>query len=1129
MIEPMASASDRSEDSPKCETCGHTNPAGARFCGGCGDSLSGALACPSCGELAARDQSFCTACGAGLGPQPPDASLTPTDRPPLPAHLAQKVRRAGPELRGERKHVTVLFADVKGSMDLAGSLDPEEWRSIMDRFLKILSAGVHRFEGTVDKFTGDGIMALFGAPIAHEDHAARACYAALHLREALDGYSTELRRERGLDFSVRIGLNSGEVVVGAIGDDLSLSYTAIGHTVGLAQRMEALAKPGKAYLAASTAALVEGYFALADLGSFSVSGGGGSVRVFELEGVGALRTPMEVSAARGLSRMVGRSEDMAELERAWQRAIAGKGQVVGVVSEPGIGKSRLCLEFVQRLHDAGVEVNEAHALGHLRSVPFVAVLELLRGYFEITDADEDQVVREKVASRVLPLAPELADALPLIFEFLGAPDLEHPAPEMSPEARQRSLFAALNRLQRAQAADQPVAFLVEDLHWLDPGSEAFLANLIETVPSTRTLVLTTFRPEYRAEWMHHSYYRRLALSPLGDDATQELLVSVLGDDPSLDGLAELIHERVGGNPFFIEEVVWALSEEGALDGDRGAFRLSREIGQIEIPATVRSVLAARIDRLPEREKTVLQTASVVGREFSDLVLARVVARPIAEIEAALRTLVAGEFLYQQTLYPRAEYIFKHALTEEVAYRSQLGERRAEIHAAVAQVIEELDRERLDERAALLAHHWEAAGDRRQAANWGARAAAWAGFTDQLEAVRQWRKVRALTAGEDPELAVLGLTARALLLAFAWRLGSVAGLHEDIDALLAEGELLVEKTGDPGLTVLLLSGYGPTKLVSGELQEGLEIASRALKLAQEGGDRAAQLVIAAAVAYPLGMLGDLRQSLEIVERSLQLADGDRSLGAGMGWTRPYGWAQMWRGYMLTCTGRLAEGRAAGERELEASCEEGDVENQLWVHNVVALISEFNLDEGEFAIAHAREACELAESAGGVYGQVCARAGLGVAQAALGQWAPAIESFEAALALARERHSGIDTEAWQLARIARALVGKGDGAAARAAARQALELALARHARLQEIPARIELGRALLILEGPSASREVGNQLALALALVRQTGAAAFEPLVRMALAELARAAGDEQRAGSEIDESRRLLAGMTAAQ
>jgi len=492
-MEPMSVRSERHSQAATCGRCGRSNPPGARFCGGCGVPLSQALACPACGARASLEQDFCTACGSALAPHGAERAARVGDTPlsssePLPEELAHEVRHADSELAGERKQVTVLFADVQGSMDLAGALDPEEWRAIMDRFLKILSAGVTRFEGTVDRFTGDGIMAVFGAPIAHEDHAARACYAVLHLRDGLDRYAAELRKARGLSFSVRMGMNSGEVVVGALGDGGSISYTAVGHTVGLAKRMEALAEPGSTFLTSATASLVEGYFDLADLGEFNVKGVAAPLKVYSLRGLGAMRTRMEVAVARGLSRMVGRREELAELDRAWTRAAAGDGQVVGLAAEAGVGKSRLCLEFLQRLRAEGVVVNEAHALAHASTVPFAAALELLRAQFDVTDADDEHAAREKVAGRVLMLDASLSDALPLIFDFLGVSGPERTASSMSPEARQRSLFGAIERLQQAQRRQRPEVILVEDLHWLDPGSETLLESVIETVAGSHALL-----------------------------------------------------------------------------------------------------------------------------------------------------------------------------------------------------------------------------------------------------------------------------------------------------------------------------------------------------------------------------------------------------------------------------------------------------------------------------------------------------------------------------------------------------------------------------------------------------------------------------------------------------------------
>jgi class 3 adenylate cyclase len=391
-------------------------------------------------------------------------AAAPDPRSYTPHHLAEKILTSRAALEGERKHVTVLFADVKGLMELAEQLDPEEWHRIMDRFLELLAAGVHRFEGTVNQYTGDGIMALFGAPVAHEDHGQRACYAALHLQHELRRYADEVRLEHGLGFSVRMGLNSGEVVVGKIGDDLRMDYTALGHSVGLAQRMEQMADPGKALLTGHTATLVSGYFQLRDLGATRIKGLTDPLHVFELEGVGRMRTRLDVSHARGFSKFVGRQSEMAVLEAALAQASAGNAQVVGVVADAGTGKSRLCYEFAKRCRAREVPVYGGHGVAHGKAVPLLPVLEFWRGYFGIVEHDTARAARDKIAGRMLLLDATFAEGLPLLFDFLGVPDPERPAPPLGPEARQRQLLDLTRRLARARSAREPAVVLFEDLH-----------------------------------------------------------------------------------------------------------------------------------------------------------------------------------------------------------------------------------------------------------------------------------------------------------------------------------------------------------------------------------------------------------------------------------------------------------------------------------------------------------------------------------------------------------------------------------------------------------------------------------------------------------------------------------------
>src|SRR5499426_2707470 len=633
-----------------CEACGHENPVGARFCNDCGARLAA-----------------------------PAITLEP--RAYTPRHLVDKILAQKSALEGERKLVTVLFADVARSMELAERVDLEEWHRLLDRLFRILADGVHRYEGTINQYTGDGIMALFGAPIAHEDHAQRACAAALELASNLAGFGDQVRRESGNPLAVRMGLNTGEVVVGRIGDDLRMDYTAQGHIVGLAQRMEQIAAAQSICISEATACLVAGYVDLRDLGTTAVKGASGPVHVFEAVGLGRHRTRLDVARGRGLTRFVGRDADMRTLEAALEQACAGHGQVVGVVAGAGTGKSRLCFEFVERCRRRGISVNEGHCPAHGKTVPYLPLLELLRDIFGITERDSDHEARRKIAGELVLLDESFRELLPLLFEFLGVPDSERPAPELSPEARQRQLIAFVRHLVQARSVREPRVVLIDDAHWIDAGSDAFLAHAVEAVTGTRTLLLVNFRPEYHAEWMSRSYYRQLPLLPLGREATEELLADLLGPDASLTGLSEKIHERTRGNPFFIEEVALSLVESGRLAGTKGAYRLVAPARELEIPGSVPAVLAARIDRMPEREKRLLQAASVIGKEVPEPLLDRVAGLPDAERTASLAALVQAEFLLETALYPEAEYAFKHPLTQEVAYASQLGARRAPNHAA----------------------------------------------------------------------------------------------------------------------------------------------------------------------------------------------------------------------------------------------------------------------------------------------------------------------------------------------------------------------------------------------------------------------------------------------------------------
>jgi class 3 adenylate cyclase/tetratricopeptide (TPR) repeat protein len=1101
----------------RCLACGFENATGMKFCGECGSSLK--LKCASCGFENPLAMKFCGECGKPLSELPKPLGQ-PEPRSYTPKHLAEKILASRSALEGERKQVTVLFADVKGSMDLAEQVDPEEWHKIMDRFFAILSGGVHRFEGTINQYTGDGIMALFGAPIAHEDHAQRACYAALHLRDELRSYSEELRRTRGLNFSVRMGLNSGEVVVGKIGDDLRMDYTAQGQTVGLAARMEQLAAPGSAHLTEHTAKLVSGFFQLRDLGLFEIKGLHDPVRVHELEGVGQVRTRLEVSRARGFTKFVGRQSEMVALEAALEKAIAGSAQVIGVVADPGTGKSRLCYEFAERCRAREIPVYEAHGVAHGKAVPLLPILEFFRSYFGITEHDKPRVARDKIAGRMLLLDGTLTEELPLMFDFLGVPDPERPSPPLGPEARQRRFFGLIQRLARARSAREPAVILYEDLHWFDEASEEFIAyNVAEVVPGNRTLVLLNFRPEFHAAWMRRSRYQQLPLLPLGVEAIHELLANLLGTNPSLRRLADLIQERTGGNPFFIEEIVQSLVETEALAGTKGSYRLARPVEAIAVPVTVQSVLAARIDRLHEREKRLLQTASVIGMNFSEPILRRVVELGDGDLAAALHAVIDAEFLYQEALYPEAEYGFKHPLTQEVAYRSQLAERRTRVHAAVARAIEELEAGKLGEHAALLAYHWEQAGDVREAAKWHRAAAEWVGANHPAETMQHWQRVRQLldTLPESPENLADRAVVRAQIMTHLGRLGDV---ENQATSLFREGRELAVRSGDPHVLSQVLNSFGLARCLNGAVSEAREPLVQSIQFADKTTDIALRVADRYGLCIANFQEGRFRECLAVAEQGQELAQGDLTLGADrIGLSPSLGFSVFW-GVVLSLSGRLREGGV----ELDSAIELARASQQvalLWVAHVFHVLRCEVTGEVPSSLAHARAAVEYAERTGSQNARIAGCYSLGIAQVLNGARRDALERFEQALTMGRERKLLV-WESRVLALMAEAHFGLGDYAKALALADESITVGRRLGSRVSEFSALLTRARALRELHGVQAPKDVEATLAEAAALLEMSGAKSYEPFFHLERAELARLTDDEAAYERELREAHRLF-------
>jgi class 3 adenylate cyclase/tetratricopeptide (TPR) repeat protein len=688
----------------RCQSCKADNPDGAKFCIECGSPLK--LRCPRCGADTLPRAKFCAECGIPLtaqSPAPPSAS-PPSPLRYTPGYLAEKILHSRSALEGERKQVTVLFADLKGSMELLADRDPEEARQLLDPVLERMMESVHRYEGTVNQVMGDGIMALFGAPIAHEDHAVRACYAALAMQEAIGRYAEALRRQQGLDVQIRLGLNSGEVVVRAINNDLHIDYSAIGQTVHLAARMEQLATPGSILLTPGTLRLVEGYVEVNSLGPVPVKGLPELIEVYELTGAGPLRSRLHAAAARGLARFVGREGELDQLRQALGRASGGHGQVVAIVGEPGVGKSRLVWEATHSPRVHGWLVLQAGSVSYGKAASYLPVIDLLKRYFAIEDRDGPRAMREKLTGKLVTLDRAQEGSLLALLSLLDVPTDDPQWPALDPPQRRRRTLEAVKRLLLRESQVQPLLVVVEDLHWIDSETQALLDGLVESLPAARLLLLVNYRPEYQHPWGSRTYYTQLRLDPLPPESAEELLGALLGPDAGLGPLKRVLIARTEGNPFFLEESVRALVETGALLGARGAYRLARPLPTIQVPATVQAVLAARIDRLPPADKAILQTASVVGKDVP-LALLQAIAEPgEEELHAAIGCLQAAEFLYEAGLFPDLEYTFKHALTHEVTYGSLLQDRRRALHRQIEETIERLYPDRLPEHLERLAHH-----------------------------------------------------------------------------------------------------------------------------------------------------------------------------------------------------------------------------------------------------------------------------------------------------------------------------------------------------------------------------------------------------------------------------------------
>jgi class 3 adenylate cyclase/tetratricopeptide (TPR) repeat protein len=742
----------------KCAKCGADNREGAKFCNECAAPIE--ASCPKCGSRNKAGAKFCDECGTSLVLSAATAPKNPND-----STIRVIDSPVAENLEGERKTVTALFADIKGSMELIEGLDPEEARAVVDPALKLMIDAVHRYDGYIVQSTGDGIFALFGAPVAHEDHPQRALYAALRMQDEMRRYSTRLRESGNPPIEARAGINTGEVVVRTLKTGGHTEYTPIGHSTSLAARMQTLAPTGSIAVTETTENLCAGYFAFKTLGPTRVKGVTEPVNVFEVTGLGPLRTRFQRAAGRGLTRFVRREAELQQMKHALELARNGHGQMVAAIGEPGVGKSRLFHEFkavVQGLagRDASPTVLEAYSISHGKASAYLPVIELLRDYFRILPEDDAKQRREKVAGKIVILDRSLEDTLPYFYGLLGIAENDKSLAQMDPQIRRRRTYEAIKRVLLRESLNQPLILIFEDLHWIDADTQGLLEVICDSIANARVLLLVNYRPEYRHDWGGRSYYTQLRLDPLGPGGADEMLTVLLGDSPELAPLKQVISARTEGNPFFIEEIVQGLFEEGVLTGN-GHVKLARPFSQKSIPTSVQGILAARIDRLPREEKELLQTLAAIGREFPFRLAQYVAGCPESQLDAALAHLQSAEFIHEQPAPGDVEYIFKHALTQEVAYNSLLIERRKLLHERIAGAIESLFDERLDDHLKDLAHHYRRSNNTVKAVEYlrraGEQAARRAFYEEAIErlnsALELWEKLEPGKARDEDEIAI----------------------------------------------------------------------------------------------------------------------------------------------------------------------------------------------------------------------------------------------------------------------------------------------------------------------------------------------------------------------------------------
>jgi len=1085
----------------KCPKCQAENPDDARFCIACGSPAE--VQCPKCGALTPARGRFCKDCAHDLKEiKPTPQARYSQPQTYTPKFLADKIMKARQSIEGERKLVTVLFADVAGYTSMSEKLDPEEVHQIMDRCFQIIMDQIHRYEGSITQFTGDGAMALFGAPVAHEDHAQRACYAALAIQNALKSFEQKLVKECGVPFKMRVGLNSGPVIVGTVGNDLRMDYTAIGDTVNLASRMQTLARPGSVLVSGSTESMVRDFFQLKPMGQMDVKGKEAAVDAFELMKPLEVETRFEAAVARGLTKFVGRQREMNLLQEAFQKAASGSGQVVGIVGEAGAGKSRLLLEWRATLATEEYAFLEGRCLHHGASMPYLPLVDILGSYFDLKESDREFIVKKKIGDRTAWLGDGARDMMSPLYDILSLTVDDPEYLRLEPLQRRDRIFEAIRNLLLGESQRRPLVLAVEDLHWIDRTSEDFLTYFIDWLASSRMMLIVLYRPEYTHRWGSKSYYSQIGVGQLSTKTSAQLVESILEEGEVVPELSELVLSRASGNPLFLEELTRSLLENGSIQRKDHQYVLTRRAAEIPVPDSLQGIISARMDRLEENLKRTMQVASVIGRDFAFRVLQTITGMQ-EELKSQLLILQGLEFIYEKSLFPELEYIFKHALTQEVAYNSLLYRRRQELHQKIGQAAEMLYADRLDEFYEMLAYHYSKGENAEKAYHYLRLSGDKAGRRySNREAFRYYRDAIKILDGmpqtdENKRRGIeVRIAANLPMLALAY--------PEDSLQVLKDGERLARELADERGLAQICCLIGCCSFFRGDPLEAIRYSESSFEMAEKIGD----VAIMASSAFDLGQsyqtTGELNRIAEVLPGVISLIEstGRQAESFGRGFNI-YSQLLGQYGQALGTTGSYQQGAALCEKAVRYAEELNDPYSLAFIEFGYGTILLMRGD-AKGALAHFLKARELAEHAqitfmlGYIWNQ------LGWSYYMLRDLPAALEHMEKGLELLIEANNPVLLSA-SYHGVGMVLCDLGDLTRAKENLQKSLELAVMNSEKMQEGMTRPTLGKVI----GKLDATQFAKAESTALEGVRILYGLKLSPLVSQAymdLAELYRCTG-----------------------